>query len=146
MESVIQAVDSSASGRRWGRSVGAVLAGLVAIVVTHTGTDAIMHATGVFPPAGEAMSEAMFGLAAAYRFVLSVLGASLTAWLAPARPMKHALILGGIGTAASFAGLLATLGRGPEFGPLWYPLSLIFVSLPCCWLGAKLAQRAQRAG
>ena len=33
-------------------------------------------------------------------------------------------------------GLLATVGRGPEFGPLWYPLALMATSLPACWLGA----------
>ena len=145
MENVILASGSNLQApRRLGRSVGAVLAGLVAIVVTHTGMDALMHASGVFPRAGYAMSDALFGLAASYRFVLSVFGAYLTARLAPARPLKHALVLGGIGTVASLAGLLATLGRGPEFGPLWYPLSLVLVSLPCCWLGAKLTGAAQQ--
>jgi hypothetical protein len=144
MENVISVAGSGSverAPRRLGRSVGAVLAGLVTIVVTHTGTDAILHASSVFPPAGEVMSDALFALAASYRFVFSVLGAYVTARLAPARPMKHALVLGGIGVVASLAGLLATLGRGPEFGPLWYPVSLVLVSLPCCWLGAKLAAR-----
>ncbi|MES1186488.1 MAG: hypothetical protein ABUL60_21935 [Myxococcales bacterium] len=138
----INTIGSLAAPRRTGRSVGAVLAGLVAIVVTHTGTDAILHATGVFPPAGYAMSDALFGLATSYRVLFSVLGAALTAYLAPARPLKHALVLGSIGVVGSFAGLLATVGRGPEFGPLWYPLALILTSLPACWLGAKLAKAA----
>lgn len=143
MESVIgtnQVVESGGMGR----SVAALLAGFVAIVVTHTGTDAVLHATGVFPTAGEAMSGGLFGLAAAYRLVFEVLGAGLTARLAPRRPMKHALVLGAIGTVASLAGLLATIGRGPEFGPLWYPLLLVLASVPCCWLGAKLAARQAR--
>lgn len=134
----INTIGSLQAPRRIGRSVGAVLAGLVAIVVTHTGTDAILHATGVFPPAGYAMSDGLFGLATTYRVLFSVLGAALTAYLAPARPLKHALVLGSIGVVGSFAGLLATVGRGPEFGPLWYPLALILTSLPACWLGAKL--------
>jgi hypothetical protein len=71
--------------------------------------------------------------------VFEVVGAALTARLAPRRPMKHALVLGSIGAVAALAGMLATLGRGPEFGPLWYPLLLVLTSLPCCWLGAKLA-------
>ncbi len=127
--------------RRLARSIGAVVAGLVTIVVTHTGTDAILHATGVFPPAGYAMSDALFVLATSYRVFFSVLGAALTAHLAPARPLKHALVLGSIGVVGSLAGLLATVGRGPEFGPLWYPLALVLTSLPACWLGAKLARR-----
>jgi hypothetical protein len=134
MENVVQGIGSGsvpAAPRRVGRSVAAVVAGLIAIVVTHTGADAIMHATGVFPRAGEVMSDALFGVALAY----------VTVRLAPARPMKHALVLGGIGTLLSLAGLLATLGRGPEFGPLWYPLALALASLPCCWLAATLASR-----
>jgi MFS-type transporter involved in bile tolerance (Atg22 family) len=138
----INAIESLSVPGRLGRSVGAVLAGLVAIVVTHTGTDAILHATGVFPAAGYAMSDALFGLATSYRVVFSVLGAALTAYLAPARPLKHALVLGGIGIAGSFAGLLATFGKGPEFGPLWYPIALMLTSLPACWLGATLTKRA----
>jgi hypothetical protein len=140
METVIGTNQVVASGR-WGRSVAAVLAGFVAIVVTHTGMDAVMHATGVFPKAGEVMGGGLFALAATYRLVLEVLGAALTARLAPLRPLKHAMVLGGLGTVASLAGLLATYGRGPEFGPLWYPLLLVVTSLPCCWLGAKLSAR-----
>ena len=33
---------------------------------------------------------------------------------------------------------LATWGRGPEFGPKWYPLLLIAVAIPCGWAGGKL--------
>jgi hypothetical protein len=140
MENVVMSSDLQVP-RRLGRSVGAVVAGLVAIVVTHTGTDAILHATGVFPPAGQAMGDALFALATTYRVFFSVLGAALTAHLAPARPLKHALVLGSIGVVGSLAGLLATVGRGPEFGPLWYPLALMLTSLPACWVGAKLARR-----
>jgi hypothetical protein len=136
MENVIVASGFSAP-RRWGRSIGAVVAGMLAIVVTHTGTDAVLHESGVFPPAGQTMSGALFTLAISYRLFFSVLGGALTAYLAPARPLKHALVLGSIGMLGSLAGLLATLGR-PEFGPLWYPLALVLTSLPCCWLGASL--------
>jgi hypothetical protein len=37
------------------RSVGAVIAGLLAIVVVSIGTDAVMSAIGVFPRLGAAM-------------------------------------------------------------------------------------------
>lgn len=114
------------------------MAGLVAIVVTHTGTDAILHAAGVFPPAGQAMSDGLFALATAYRVVFEVLGAALTASLAPQRPLKHALVLGSIGVVPALAGLVATIVKGPELGPLWYPLALVVTSLPACWLGGAL--------
>lgn len=140
MENVL--VDSNVQvPRRLGRSVAAVLTGFVTILVTHTGMDAVLHATGVFPPAGQVMSDGLFALAFSYRLLFSVLGAFITARLAPTRPLKHTLVLGGIGLALSLLGLLATIGRGPEFGPLWYPVSLLLVTLPCCWAGAKLAAR-----
>ncbi len=49
------------------RRVGAVLAGLLAVVILSTATDALMHATGVFPPLGQPMSDGLFLLATAYR-------------------------------------------------------------------------------
>lgn len=121
------------------RSVGAVLAGLVVIFVLSLGTDAVLHASGVFPPWGRAMSDSLFALATAYRIVYSVLGCYITARLAPDRPMQHALALGVIGIAFTTLGTVMTWNRGPEFGPHWYPVALIVVSIPCAWLGGKLA-------
>ena len=124
---------------RMGRSVAAVAAGFVTIVVTHTAADAILHATGVFPPAGQAMSDGLFVLATGYRFVWSVLGAYLTAGLAPARPRRHALVLGAIGVVLSSLGVVARLVAGPVMGPLWYPVVLVLMTIPCCLAGAALA-------
>jgi len=104
--------------RRMIRSIGAVLAGLVAVVILSVGTDAVMHAINVFPQVGERMTEGLFLLATAYRSVFAVAGGYITAWLAPARPMKHALVLGFIGLALSVAGLVATWNGGPELGPM----------------------------
>ena len=104
------------------RSIGAVVAGLVFIVVTHTGIDAVMHATGVFPPAGQPMSDGLWALAVAYRVVFSVAGCWLTARLAGARPMAHAIALGIVGIAVGTAGAAFTWNKGPAFGPHWYPL------------------------
>jgi hypothetical protein len=130
--------------RQWLRSVGAVLAGLVAIFVLHNGSDAILHAAGVFPPWGERMGDGLFLLATAYRLVFSIAGCWLTARLAPDRPMGHALALGAVGVALSTLGAVATWNAGPEFGPHWYPLALIAMALPCAWAGGRL--HALRAG
>jgi hypothetical protein len=54
----------------------------------------VLHATGVFPPFGQPMADALFLLATAYRIVYGVAGCYLTARLAPDRPMRHALALG----------------------------------------------------
>jgi len=124
--------------RRIGRSIGAVFAGILVVVVLSTVTDLVLHATGVFPPPGQPMSDSLFALATAYRLVFAIAGGYVTAWLAPYRPMQHAVWLGAIGTLLGLAGLLATWDKGPEFGPKWYPIALVVTALPCAWLGAKL--------
>jgi hypothetical protein len=121
-----------------GRSIGAVLAGFVAIVILSIGTDMALHAAGIFPALGRPMSDALFLLATAYRTVYSVAGCYLAARLAPDRPMAHALALGIVGVAVSTVGAVVTWNRGPEFGPHWYPLSLIVLAMPCAWVGGKL--------
>ena len=39
------------------RSIGAVLIGLIAITILSIGTDLIVHATGIYPPWGQPMSD-----------------------------------------------------------------------------------------
>jgi len=124
---------------RW-RSVGAVFAGLVFIFVSHMGTDAILHAAGVFPPLGESMSDGLFAFAFAYRAVFSVIGCYITARLAPHRPMQHALILGFIGVILSAAGAAATWNAVPQLGPKWYSVLLVITALPCAWIGGALRE------
>ncbi|HEX9422357.1 MAG TPA: hypothetical protein VF899_03890 [Pyrinomonadaceae bacterium] len=117
---------------------GAVLAGLIAIIVLSLGTDLVMHATGVFPSWGEPMSDGLFLFAMTYRTVYNIAGCYIAARLAPDRPMAHALALGIVGLIVSTAGAVATWDRGREFGPKWYPLALIATALPCAWVGGKL--------
>jgi hypothetical protein len=52
--------------------------------------------------------------------------------------MQHALALGVLGLVVSIAGTVATWNKGPEFGPKWYPLSLIAIAMPCAWVGGRL--------
>jgi peptidoglycan/LPS O-acetylase OafA/YrhL len=124
--------------RRILRSAGAVFAGFVVVVVLSLGTDVALHATGVFPPWGQRMSDALFLLATAYRILYTVAGSYVTARLAPEQPMKHALAGGVVGLALSIVGAVATWDRGPEFGPHWYPLALIATAMPCAWAGGRL--------
>jgi len=125
---------------KW-RSIGAVFAGLIVIFVLSTAVDVVLHATGVFPPWGNPMSDPLFALATAYRIVISIGGCYIAARLAPDRPMKHALALGVVGVVVSIAATIATWNRGPEFGPKWYPIALVVVAMPCAWIGGKLAER-----
>ena len=127
------------------RSIGALVAGLLFIVLLSFGTDVVMHATGIYPPWFQYMSDSLFVLATAYRSLYSVLGSYLTARLAPNRPMLHALILGVIGLIFSIAGALGTWNKGREFGPKWYPLALVVISIPLAWVGGKIREMQLRA-
>ena len=95
-----------------------------------------MEATGIFPKfGGPPMADSLFAIAFGYRLVISVFGCWVAARLAPDAPMKHALALGFLGLVASSAGAFAMWKAGPP----WYSLGLIAISLPCGWLGGKLA-------
>ena len=129
------------------RRVGAVLVGLLAVIVLSVGTDAVLHATGLFQPLGQPMSGRLFLLATAYRTVYGIIGGYIIARLAPDHPMGLALLMGFMGFVVCTIGAVATWNRGPEFGPHWYPIALIVTAIPCAWIGAKLAMaRSKRAG
>jgi len=127
--------------RRILRSLGALFAGFVVVVVLSLGTDLVLHATRVFPPWGQPMADRLFLLATAYRTVYAIVGSYITARLAPYGPMQHALLGGVIGLVLSTVGAVATWNQGPEFGPHWYPLALIATALPCAWAGGRLYVR-----
>ncbi|MFT3706115.1 MAG: hypothetical protein QM817_00475 [Archangium sp.] len=123
--------------RRTLRSIGAVFAGLFFIFLTSSVVDAILHATGIFPPIdAPPMSNGLFALAFAYRTVFDVAGCVLTAKLAPSRPLFHAMVLGGIGTVLSIAGAIAMWDAGTH----WYPVLLALSALPCAYVGARLVR------
>jgi hypothetical protein len=136
-------VNEPRRSRRVGRSIGAVLSGLLAIVVLDNGIDLVMHETGVYPPFGQVMAGWLFLVALAYRTIDGILGCYIAARLAPHHPRGHALALGVIGVVLSSLGVVATWSGGPELGPIWYPLALVAVTLPCAWIGGRLAQRSR---
>ena len=107
--------------------------------------DVVMHATGIYPPWFQPMRTSLWLVAIGYRMIDGTIGGYVAARLAPDRPVVHALVLGSIGFALSVAGLVATWNKGPEFGPKWYPLALVVVSLPCALLGGLLRARQLRA-
>ena len=125
------------------RSVAALLAGFLAVVILSLAADALMHSTGVFPPLGQPMPDSRFLLALSYRTAIAIFGGYLVARLAPDRPMRHALLSGGIGLVISAIGVAATWNAGPEFGPHWYPIALAATALPTAWAGAYVAERHQ---
>jgi hypothetical protein len=119
------------------RSVLAVLAAIVFIVAVSTGTDLALAKTLVPTMNSVHAPPSTLALALAYRTLYGVAGGWITARLAPSRPITHAVILGVIGTIASLAGLVVEWSAGQQ----WYPIALVVLSLPECWLGGRLATR-----
>ena len=119
-----------------GKSIWAIAAGVIFIVVVSTLADAVLHAVGVYPPSDQPIDDKLSMLATSYRFAISVAGAWLTARLAPADPMKHAMILGYVGTLMGLVGVVATWNMG--MGPRWYRVALAVLAIPQCWAGGKI--------
>jgi hypothetical protein len=131
-------IEATKPPRRLGRSTAAVVAGLAANVLLAMAADQVAYAAALFPQPPEVTYETVpYVIATAYRAVFGIAGAWLTAKLAPSDPMRHALILGGIGLLLSGAGLVASFTMA--LGPVWYPAALLVVTLPCAWLGGRLA-------
>lgn len=122
------------------RTILAVLAGVLFIIVVTTLVDIALHIAGVFPPVDQPLNYSLSLLATSYRIVISVIGAWLTARLAPDRPMRHAIILGIVGTILGLVGVVATWNLG--LGPRWYPIALAVLAIPQCWAGGWLYERS----
>ncbi len=125
------------------KSIGAVVAGVLTIIIVTTIVDIVLHVAHIYPAWDQPLTDALALLASSYRFIISVGGAWLTARLAPNRPMRHAMILGGVGVVLGSLGAIATWNQG--LGPHWYPISLVVLAIPQCWLGGWLHEMVLRA-
>jgi hypothetical protein len=122
------------------RGIGAILAGIIFIVVSHTGTDFVLEKLGIFTPPEQGFHITwMVVTATIYRSIFTVVGGYITAALAPDPPMRYVLILGLIGLVVSTLAAIATIPM--KLGPAWYPIALAVLALPCVWLGGKLRTR-----
>lgn len=126
------------------RSILAVIAGVVFIVVVTTLVDVALHLAKVYPPMDEPMDNARSVLATSYRVVISTLGAWLTAKLAPRNPMKHAMALGYVGTVLALVGVAVVWNKG--LAPMWYPMALVVLAIPPCWAGGWIHERLSVKG
>jgi hypothetical protein len=122
--------------RHLGRSILALLAGIVVGIVLSVGTDLGLHASGVVPVQSERWPNQRLVLATAYRSIYGVIAGYVIARLAPNRPMGHAIVAGALGL------LVSTLGAAGAWdstiGQHWYPITLALTTLPTAWVGAKL--------
>lgn len=139
MSTQSEMISAAVPSRRIGRSIWAIVAGFLVVVILSIGTDAVLHALGIFPALGQRMSNSLFLLATLYRTIYAILGSYITARLAPDRPMGHAMLGGIIGLVLGSVGAAATWKR-TELGPHWYPLVLVATALPCAWLAGKIRE------
>ena len=138
-------VASSQSSERlviW-RSIWAVFAGVLLIIVVTTIVDVVLHAVGASSN-GQRLTDSLAMLATAYRVVITV-RRRLADREAPRRliPMRHALILGAVGTVLGLAGLIKTWN--PRSRPALVSIALVVIAIPQCWLGGKLYERRAAA-
>jgi signal transduction histidine kinase len=116
------------------RSVWAVLAGYLLVIVLSVTTDILFMGIGLFPGPNVRFATWMLALALIYTLLYSFLGGYITAKLAPARKMLHVSILGALGVLSSLIGAIA----GWEMGDHWYPIALVILAFPSVYLGGKL--------
>jgi hypothetical protein len=130
--------ESDGPPRRPVRSLLALLAGFIVVLILSIATDLAMRTIGILPAAGQPPSNISLVIAFVYRTIYAVAGSYVVARLAPSRPMQHSLVSGLLGLILTIAGAVATWNGGPEFGEKWYPLALIAVTMPCAWIGGKI--------
>ena len=116
------------------KSAWAILAGLLLIIILSVAFDTILKLAGILPWDHLFVSTGLILFVIFYRAVFSLAGCYLTAKLAPRNPMKHAIILGIIGTVLSAVGAVLAA----DLGPVWYAWTLAVIAIPIAWIGGKL--------
>ncbi len=122
------------------RSVGAVVVGFLFIAVLSFGSDLILRIT--FPDDVDLpvriVSVRVLSLSLISAAVYATVGCYLTARLAPARPMWHALLLGVL--VLLFTGTNTTVLW--TLAATWYKVASLALVMPCAWIGGWLAEPA----
>jgi len=120
------------------KSIGAVLAGFITVVVLSMATDFVLEALGIFPPQSAGIySGGLLAVALLYRTIYTILGGYVTAWLAPHSRMKHVWALAILGQLGGIAGVAA----GWNLSAHWYPIALAVLAIPSVYLGGWLYMR-----
>src|SRR5688572_14370548 len=125
------------------RRIGSVLAGFILIGLLGFVMDTLLQRLGLLPiPTEQKFETGHALLAVSYHLLFAVLGGLVTAWLAPDRPVAHAIVLGILGIVISVLGLIAIVML--DLAPAWYGVALIVFSIPATWLGGKPAIASRR--
>lgn len=118
------------------KSAWAIVAGVTAGIILSIATDMILQKNGAMKTDPfDANPAWLIFLVIIYRTIYNIAGAYITARLAPAKPMKHVMILGTLGLMLEIIGTIVMWHLPPH----WYPIALDVLALPSAWLGGKLA-------
>jgi hypothetical protein len=120
------------------RSFKAVFSGFVLIALLSIGTDVALQKAlpSLFDANGSTSSATILLLTIAYVGLYATLGCYLAARMAPAHPMRHALILGLLGLAFNIAGTVVTWNSYPT----WYHVVSLLLVMAWAWLGGRMRE------
>jgi hypothetical protein len=118
------------------KSIAAVIVGFAVLAILSTITDSFLEKAGVMKTQPFVENPVwVIAIVILYRTIFSTIGCYLTARIAPNKPAQHAMILGTVCVVLTTVGLIVMW----DIPPRWYPISLIVLTLPAAWLGAKMA-------
>jgi hypothetical protein len=124
------------------RLVLAIIAAIAINFILATAIDAIMHATGVYPPYGEPMKDSgLMAIAFSYRIIITIFAAYITAMIAQEKAKTAIYFTGILGTLLWLGGAIAMW----DFGPAWYHIIGIASALPLAIIGWKLYERRTKS-
>ena len=109
------------------KSIWAVAAGILVIVLLSIGTDAILESF-VYR-----LNQILI-IPLIYRTVYAIIGGYVCAMFAPQNPKKHVLILNCIGVVLGLMGVIF----GWNLSAHWYPIALVITSAIAVYLGGNL--------
>lgn len=127
------------------KGLGAVVVGLFVGALLSLAVDVAFHASGIYPPWFQPMSDSLWIVALAYRLIFNSFGSFLTARLAPNKPAAHVIALTILGLILTIVGVAANWNAGPEFGPRWFNLALVASVIPTSWVGYNFWARRNEA-
>lgn len=117
------------------KSAGAIIVGFVIGAILSIWTDLLLEKFGIMAMTPfDSNPVWLLVIVVLYRFVFNTFGVYITAALAPNSPMRHAMILWGIGFILSAGGTIAMW----DIPPHWYPIVVTLLALPCAYIGGKL--------
>lgn len=119
------------------KSIGVIILGFAISEILSVLTDFLLESIGVLPDPEEGLfGTANILIALSYRMNYTIFTGFIVAKLSPNKPMLHAMILGGIGTALTLLSL-----SDPDIAAkseLWFVYTLAALTIPCLWLGVKI--------